>query len=198
MFTGIIEATARVLDQSGTSVVLERPTTFDDIKIGSSIAVSGVCLSVTQCSETSMTFDVMPITLEKTTLGSLQKNDHVNLERAMKMDGRFEGHIVQGHIDGTGIVTSLVRNNDDVRLIIALPDELLSSVVLRGSITIDGVALTVAELQGHAVTVGLIPITRQMTTLGQLKEGERVNIETDIIMKYLLKSEARTTTSGRN
>ncbi len=186
MFTGIIERMADVLDRSDTSLTVQRPIEFDDVKVGSSIAISGVCLSVTKLEEISMSFDVMPLTLEKTTLGSLKKNDRVNLERAMKADGRFEGHIVQGHIDAVGEVISLTKKGKDIRMTVEVPAELMKSIVLRGSIALDGVALTVAEIQDHSVTVGLIPITLAMTTLGEKKEGDGVNVETDILAHYLV------------
>lgn len=186
MFTGIIEGVADILDRSDTSLTVQRPIEFDDVKVGSSIAISGVCLSVTKLEEISMSFDVMPLTLEKTTLGSLKKNDRVNLERAMKADGRFEGHIVQGHIDAVGEVISLTKKGKDIRMTVEVPQELMKSIVLRGSIALDGVALTVAEIQDHSVTVGLIPITLKMTTLGERKEGDGVNVETDILARYLV------------
>ncbi len=184
MFTGIIEATAEVLEKKDAGLRLARPVAFNDLKIGCSVAISGACLSVITFDDASMTFDVVPTTFQKTKLGSLKKGDIVNLERAMKADGRFEGHIVLGHSEGTGTVESL----NDTLLMISIPDSLLPYVVLHGSITIDGVALTIADLKDNHVTVALIPHTLANTTFGTLKKGDTVNLETDILGKYILSS----------
>ena len=182
MFTGIIEATAEVMRKGANTLVLERPAAFDDLKIGSSIAVAGVCLSVTSFDTQSMSFEVIETTLQTTTFGSLKKGDRVNLERAMKADGRFEGHIVTGHCEGTGTVLRF----EDGMMEISVPKDLKQCVVLRGSVTIDGVALTVAELSDSGLFVALIPHTLQHTTLGSLKKGDYVNLETDILGRYIL------------
>ncbi len=182
MFTGIIEATANLTQISKNQLRLERPKSFNDLKIGCSIAVSGVCLSVTAFDASSMTFDVVETTLKKTKLGSLRTGDLVNLERAMKADGRFEGHIVTGHCEGTGRVLRV----EDGMVEISIPPSLQKYLVLHGSITIDGVALTVAELSGSVLSVALIPHTLQNTTLGTLKAGDTVNLETDILGRYIL------------
>lgn len=180
MFTGIIEATAKVVKTTKAGLVLERPKIFDDIKIGSSIAVAGACLSVVAFDAHAMTFDVVPMTFSKTKLGSLVTGDMVNVERAMKADGRFEGHIVTGHIEAGGTVVSLV----DGILTILIPEAYQSSVVPHGSITLDGVSLTVASVEKHHVSVALIPHTFAHTTLGSLRPGHSVNIETDILARY--------------
>ena len=186
MFTGIIEATAKVLKKPDSRLVLERPAIFDDLKIGCSIAVSGVCLSVIAFDRASMSFDVIETTLKKTKFGFLKTGDSVNLERAMKADGRFEGHIVMGHCEGVGEVKRAMEQ----RLIISFPPRLLPTIVPEGSVTLDGVAVTVAGPEKNQLTVALIPHTLKLTTLGSLKKGDRVNIETDILAKYLLKSHA--------
>ncbi|MFA6523477.1 MAG: riboflavin synthase [Candidatus Peribacteraceae bacterium] len=205
MFTGIIEATATVLENGKGRLVLARPSFYKDVKVGSSVAVSGACLTVTKLTKTAMTFDVIPETLLKTTLGFLKKGDSLNLERAMRADGRFEGHIVQGHIEGVGIVQAChpersrratrgcKRGLDfahpdtfvDVTLTISLPLRLSSFVIAKGSIALDGVSLTVAEIRGKNVTVALIPHTLAETTLGKLRKGDRVNVETDILGRYV-------------
>lgn len=182
MFTGIIEATAKVMQTSQGKLILERPKSFDDIKIGSSIAVSGVCLSVTLFDVQSMSFDVIETTLQKTRLGSLKRGDSVNLERAMRADGRFEGHIVTGHCEGIGKVLRF----EDGMMEISIPNDLKQHVVPSGSITIDGVALTVAELSDSGLSVALIPHTLKHTTLGSLEAGDSVNLETDILGRYIL------------
>lgn len=189
MFTGIIEATAHVLKISDSGLTLERPAVFDDIKIGGSIAVSGVCLSVTAFDKNSMSFDVVATTFQKTKLGSLKKGDTVNLERALRADARLEGHIVLGHCEGVG--EGLAVGAVGALLTVTIPEELKKYVVLHGSITLDGVALTVAALKGTAVTVAIIPHTLTNTTLGSLKAGDSVNIETDILGKYILSSHGR-------
>ena len=185
MFTGIIEATAKIMVIRGsktcTEFTIERPEHFTDIAIGSSISVSGVCLTVVAFDLTSMNFNVIEETLKKSTVGNLKKDDRVNLERAMKADGRFDGHIVQGHIEGVGTVVA----NAGKALTIEMPHELMSAIILKGSISIDGVSLTIAEIKENLITVALIPHTLENTMLGTLKKGDSVNIETDIIRRYV-------------
>ncbi|MEQ1849866.1 MAG: riboflavin synthase [Candidatus Peribacteraceae bacterium] len=187
MFTGIIEATAEVRGVDAGSIVLARPPSFDDLKMGCSIAISGVCLSVTHFDNASMSFDLAETTVEKTTLGSLHTGDRVNLERAMKASDRLEGHIVQGHVEGVGTVTKI----DGERFSVRIPRSLLPFIVHHGSITIDGVSLTVADLKGDIVTAAIIPLTKEGTTLWLKKVGDRINIETDILAKYVLQHAAR-------
>lgn len=184
MFTGIIEAVVPVLEAKKNVLVLPRPEHFDDIKVGSSIAVLGTCLSVTEFDDASMSFDVVETTLQKTKLGKLKTGDSVNLERALRADGRLEGHIVLGHVEGTGKVLSL----KNAMLTVSVPQHLLGYVVHHGSITIDGVALTVASLENDKVTVALIPHTLENTALGSLKAGDTVNLETDVVGKYILRA----------
>lgn len=188
MFTGIIEATAKVIAQGSGRLTLERPSSFDDVKPGSSISVSGVCLTVTELDARALTFDVMPETLKKTTMGELSAGDRVNLERALPAHGRFEGHVVQGHAEGTGEVIGLQNLGGDVRLTIRIPSELKRMIVPKGSICLDGVSLTVADTGGDSCTVALIPMTLKSTTLGRKRMGDRVNIETDILVRTLLAS----------
>jgi riboflavin synthase len=180
MFTGIIEATACVLERKGKLLSIERPRAFRDIKIGSSICVSGVCLTVTKLSQGQCSFDVVPTTLKKSTLGSLSKGDHVNLERALLADGRFDGHVVQGHCEGVGKVVK-----PGFELQIRVPKHLWPYIVQHGSITIDGVSLTVASWRKGVMTIALVPHTLQETTLGALRIGDEVNLETDILGRYI-------------
>lgn len=194
MFTGIIETTATVLSNTNGLLSLERPATFDDLKIGASIAVSGVCLTIVRLDGTSMDFVMVPETLEKSTLGHLEEGDIVNLERAMPADGRLDGHIVQGHIEGTGRVQSVeisgkskspnTKNDQGLTIGIALSDELAANVIHKGSITVDGVSLTVAFIEQNLCTIAVIPHTAEHTTLGALKKRDRVNIETDVLVRY--------------
>ncbi len=185
MFTGIIEAIGTVHSLSGSEIMIDRPKIFDDVKLGSSIAISGVCLTVTKLDTSSLTFAMVPTTLQKTTLGQLKKGDKVNLERAMKADGRFDGHIVQGHCEGVGEILNRMNDGENQLLRIAIPKDLQPFVVRHGSITIDGVALTIADCEQASCTIALIPFTVKETTLGNLKKGDKVNIESDVIGRYV-------------
>lgn len=187
MFTGIIEATAPILSKSASKLAIERPRSFDDTKIGSSIAISGVCLTIINLDATSMSFDVVPTTFAKSKLGRMKVGESVNLERALSASGRFDGHVVQGHCEGAGSVREVKKNEDDVLMTIAFPSGLEPFIVRHGSITIDGVALTIADVSGENLTIALTPFTLEHTTLGRLKSGDAVNLETDIIGRYALK-----------
>lgn len=187
MFTGIIETTANVLERTETGLTLERPATFTDISIGCSITVNGTCLSVVRFDDASMSFDIVPETWNKTNLGDLTTGSKVNLERALGAHGRFEGHIVQGHIEGTGSVVSFEKPSDSpwATLVIAVSDDLAKYIVYKGSIAINGVSLTVAAKEGNNVHIALIPHTLEITNLGSLTMGDRVNIETDVLARYM-------------
>ncbi|MCB9808744.1 riboflavin synthase [Candidatus Peribacteria bacterium] len=183
MFSGIVEATARIVDKTEATLTLERPKQFDDLIIGASIAVSGVCLSVTAYNEDTMTFDVVDETWQKSKLGSLSVGDSVNLERSVTVDSRLDGHIVQGHVEGRG---KIVAAGGGGKLLTAeLPEELIKFCIQKGSIAIDGVSLTIASIQNNTIEVALVPHTLEHTALGSLKEGDLVNIETDILGRYL-------------
>jgi riboflavin synthase len=188
MFTGIVETTAKILAITPAGLTIERPALFDDIKTGVSICVSGVCLSVVDFDDSSMSFDVVQETWDKTNLGGLLRGDYVNVERSLKANGRFEGHVVQGHVEGTAEIASVENTDTGATLILALPEHLATFVVPKGSICIDGVSLTVASVQGDSCTIALIPHTREVTTLGDLQAGDSVNIETDILGRYILSS----------
>ena len=184
MFTGLIETTAAILSAREFSLTVERPQSFDDTRIGSSISVSGVCLSVVKMDNNSMIFDLHEETLKKTKIGSLKKGDRVNLERAMKVGDRIDGHVVQGHVEGVGrMKNGKLKMENGAMMMISIPDLLSRFVIEKGSIAIDGVSLTVAEIQGDRVSVALIPHTLENTTLGLLKEGDTVNIETDMLVR---------------
>lgn len=185
MFTGIVETTTPILEKTDEGLVLARPDTFSDLKMGSSICVSGACLSVVGMDEQMMAFDVVPETWKKTKLGSLSEKDHVNLERSMRGDDRFEGHIVQGHVEGVGEVIANGEMGGEWLLHIQVPKELLPMVIPKGSIAIDGVSLTVADIEGGICTIALIPHTLSVTTLGSLKQGHLVNLETDMFLRGL-------------
>ena len=189
MFTGIVEETgsiARVV-QGGMSGEIKINAAFvlEGTKLGDSIAVNGVCLTVTGLYDDGFTADVMPETLRRSNLGMLKSGDQVNLERAMAADGRFGGHIVSGHIDGTGEIVSLRNEGNAVWVRVRAKEEILELIVEKGSITIDGISLTVAALGTDHFEVSIIPHTGQQTTLLKKKPGDKVNLENDIIGKYV-------------
>ncbi len=184
MFTGIIEATAKVRQKTASGLVVERPSFFDDIKEGNSISVSGACLSITKFDHDSLSFDVVAETWARTKLGDLQVGDLVNLERSLAANGRFEGHSVQGHIEGVATVDRLDTAETGAMLYLTLPNDLSSPIIPKGSIAIDGVSLTVASINGAHLSIALIPHTLQHTTLGNVKPQDHVNIETDVLGRY--------------
>ncbi len=184
MFTGIIESTGKVMESRDGRLVVASPL-LEGTALGGSISVNGVCLTAVDVSEGTVRFDVVPETLSRTGLGSLGDGDLVNLERAMPAKGRFDGHIVQGHVDGTGTVVALTEGEDGVVLTVAAPDDLMAHVVVKGSITIDGVSLTVAGVGDGRFSVALIPHTLESTTLGSTRAGDTVNLETDVLAKYV-------------
>jgi riboflavin synthase len=189
MFTGIVEELGEVtrLAELGDSVRLtvRGPSVVAGARHGDSVAVNGVCLTVLQTEGESFTTDVMRETLERSCLGALTAGDRVNLERPMRLDGRLGGHLVQGHVDGTGRIESREHSAhwDVVR--ISLPEHLARYVVVKGSITVDGVSLTVVSVEQHTFTVSLIPTTLELTTLGRKQVGDPVNLEVDVIAKYV-------------
>lgn len=155
------------------------------LRIGNSIAVNGVCLTVTAFDDCSFCADVMPETLRSSTLGALKCNDSVNLERALLVGDLLNGHIVTGHIDGTGVITSMREEGNAVVVSVRAAAELLKYVVMKGSVALDGTSLTVCKLHGNEFSVSLIPETRRRTVLGMKKVGDSVNIECDILGKYV-------------
>lgn len=189
MFTGIIEelGTVRSIRGGGDSAVLEIEGSliFDDIKLGDSVAVNGVCLTVTSFTSRSFTADVMHETLDRSSLGSLGIGSQVNLERAMPAYGRFGGHIVSGHIDGTGTVVSIRKDANATWYEIEAPASLMRYIVEKGSIAIDGISLTVARVTKTTFSVSIIPHTAAQTTLSQRRVGDIVNLENDIVGKYV-------------
>lgn len=191
MFTGIIEEIGRVASvrQGAKSAVLtiEAKHILEDVHLGDSIAVCGVCLTVTSFTKTQFTADVMHETLTRSVLGRLQSGSRVNLERAMAANGRFGGHIVSGHIDGTGVISAISKDDNAIWYTIRTEGALLRYIVEKGSITIDGISLTVARVSSSDFSVSVIPHTAQMTTLSERRVGDRVNLETDCIGKYVEK-----------
>ncbi len=191
MFTGIIESMGQVLECASkgelTRYVIRAPAILEGVKIGDSVAVNGTCLTVTEIGEDTLAFDAIPETLLKTNLGDLKPDSQVNLERAMLAGARFDGHIVQGHVDATGSVRVFERQGEDVRLVIDCGAEFAELLVDKGSVTIDGVSLTVVTVEDAAFDVALIPHTLQVTILGKRQVGERVNLEADVLGKYIKK-----------
>jgi riboflavin synthase len=189
MFTGIVEETGVIRNlvsgQSSAALTVEAARVLDGIRLGDSIAVNGACLTVTGFSAGSFTVDVMYETLRKTNLGRLQAGSRVNLERALAMGDRLGGHLVAGHVDAAGVILSLQDKGIATEMWVAAPGELEQYLIPQGSVTLDGVSLTIAALKEGALMVGLIPHTRETTTLGGKKTGDLLNIEADLLGKYV-------------
>jgi riboflavin synthase len=188
MFTGIIETLGTVMavdNGDSSSRITIRGEVTDGTAIGDSIAVNGVCLTATSVADDTFTADVMAETLRRSTLSGVRPGDAVNLERAATATTRLGGHLVQGHVDGVGKLTGRAPAGDFDEVSIAVPPDLLAYVVDKGSIAIDGISLTVAKLGDGEITIGLIPETLQRTTLGLRQIGDAVNIEVDVIAKYV-------------
>ena len=193
MFTGIVEEIGEVrnVERRGDVMRLDLAArvAVEGSEVGASVAVNGVCLTVVTTRAGSLAFEVGPETLERTTLGRVKAGDPVNLERPLRFGGTVGGHLVLGHVDGIGTVTDVTRVESTARVRIALPGpELAPLLVPQGSVAVDGVSLTVAALQAQAFEVMVIPHTLAATTFGRLGRGQAVNIETDVIGKYLQRS----------
>lgn len=189
MFTGIVEEMGTIagIQKGAKSAVLtiQAEKVFSDIHIGDSIALNGVCLTVTSFSGNTYTADVMNETLRRSSLGSLAIGSKVNLERAMAANGRFGGHIVSGHIDGTGTITKVEKDDNAIWYTIAAEENLMKYIVEKGSIAIDGISLTVAKRSDMDFAISMIPHTAKETVLSQKKPGDIVNLENDIVGKYI-------------
>ena len=185
MFTGIVEELGTVRRVGGGVIDVSAKLVLEDTKIGDSIAVNGVCLTVTGLRNDGFTADVMPETLRRSNLGDLKPGDSVDLERAMAANGRFGGHIVSGHIDGVGIITAQRREGNATWVTIAAAPEILKFVIEKGSIAIDGISLTVAAVTERDFSVSLIPHTGEQTVLLQKSVGSQVNLENDVVGKYV-------------
>jgi riboflavin synthase len=189
MFTGIVEATGKLdaLNKTGVGgfrLEVEAPFS-SELSPGASLAVNGCCLTVTEVIQSQLQFDVLGETLRRTNLGDLRPGDLVNLERPMAANGRFDGHLVQGHIDTTAAVLTLEEKGSDHRIEIELPSSFQRYVVFKGSVAVDGVSLTVAELHPSSFVLWIIPHTWEITNLHRLAPGVRVNLEFDLIAKYV-------------
>jgi riboflavin synthase len=188
VFTGLIQGTARVASLDDGRLRLEAGLELSD---GDSVAVNGVCLTATGVADGGFDADVMPETLRRTSLGALRTGDHVNVELPLRPSDRLGGHMVQGHVDGTGTVASITDEGFARLVRVSAPAELLRYVVEKGSIAVDGVSLTVFAVEDDAFTVSLIPETLERTTLGRAEPGRTVNLEVDVLAKYVEKLVAR-------
>lgn len=189
MFTGLVEEIGRVVDVTpgaqGARVTIAARVVTDGLALGDSVAVDGACLTAVEVAEGSFTVEAVAETLRRTCLGDRSPGDAVNLERALPAGARLGGHIVQGHVDGTGIVSETREEGESVVMRVAAPPEVLRYVVEKGSITVDGVSLTVAGRDEGSFRVALIPHTMSATTLGPAARGRRVNLEVDLVAKYV-------------
>jgi riboflavin synthase len=191
MFTGIIEDKGRFLrvEYQGQKkrLTLELPMNLTDVQLGDSININGVCLTIVEKRGQTIQLDLSPETLQKTVLGGLKEGDKVNLERALRLTDRLGGHIVTGHIDGIGIIVEKRKEMDFLNFKIRIPKSISKYVVQKGSIAIDGISLTVNESQGEDIQLSLIPYTLEKTTLMDKKVGDQVNVESDVLGKYVEK-----------
>jgi riboflavin synthase len=191
VFTGIIETVGRVatIEEQGekSRLAIDAPAVTDALPIGASIAVNGTCLTVVAVSGGEIVFEAVRETLDRSSLGDLRSGSRVNLERAMRADARLDGHIVQGHVDGTGRVRAIDRQGDDVRFAVDCDPEFAALLVPKGSIAIDGVSLTLVQVEDAGFDVALIPHTLIATNLADRKPGDRVNLEADVLGKYVQK-----------
>jgi len=189
MFTGLIEEIGRIQRiesfGGGSRIAIAADQVLSDLKLGDSVAINGVCLTVVARSESAFQVEAVAETLRRSTLGLLHQGDAVNLERALRADSRLGGHFVQGHVDGIGEVISLAAKDPGYWLEIKLADKSLPYVVEKGSIAIDGVSLTIAQVEADRIAIALIPHSAQATTLSGKRSGDKVNIEYDILAKYV-------------
>lgn len=204
MFTGLVEETGRVievqLEERSAKLTVSAPLVHEGLKLGDSVAVNGCCLTVIGQEGNRLTFDAVPETLIRTNLGALCPGERVNLERSLQVGARLGGHFVQGHIDGVGMVLALTPDENAVVMEIGIPILLRRYFVEKGSVCVDGVSLTVASALSASFTVWTIPHTRAVTTLGDRQIGDRVNLECDLLGKYierlLVEREATNPTAG--
>jgi riboflavin synthase len=185
MFTGIVEELGSVAELARSRLAVACRTVTDGSPIGASVAVNGVCITVVERTADGLAFDLSEETVARTAVASLRPGDPVNLERPMALAGRLSGHLVQGHVDGVGTVRSLQRNEGGAVLSVQVPTGLFRYLVDKGSVAVDGVSLTVAGRDGDGFWAALIPHTLEVTTLGTVQPGSLVNLEVDVIAKYV-------------
>lgn len=185
MFTGIVEETGAVISKSPSKLAIRAHVVMPDMKLGDSMAVNGVCLTVTRFDADSFAVDIMPETTQRTNLGALKNGDKVNLERPLTLNGRLGGHLVQGHVDGTGRVTALEPAGEALLIRIEAAQDIMKYVVEKGFIAVDGISLTIVSRDTGSFQVSIVAFTRKNTILGDIKVGDTVNLEADIIAKYV-------------
>jgi len=189
MFTGIVEEMGAIASQektlAGTRLTILASIVMGDLKIGDSVSVNGVCLTAVSMGERDFSVEVSPETLSVTTLGGMGAGTPVNLERAMKLNERIGGHLVAGHVDGVGVIRSRHQDGNTIFFAIEAPPEILRYCVAKGSITVDGISLTINEVTDHGFSVAIIPHTAKVTTLGLKQVNDLVNLESDLIGKYV-------------
>jgi len=191
VFTGIVRERGRLVGRNGSDLVVEAPETAAGTSIGDSVALDGVCLTATDVSDGRIAFHAVPETLGRTTLAALEPGAEVNVEPALRAGEPLGGHYVQGHVDGVGHVTDTTPEGDGLRLRLALPPELLRYCVPKGSIAVQGVSLTIAALDDDGIEIALVPHTLAATTLASLRPGAEVNLEVDVLAKYVERLVAR-------
>ena len=185
MFTGIVEEVGHVRETLAGQLVVDSSMVMDGLRVGDSIAVNGTCLTIVSLENTALQVEVTPETLRLTNLGVLTQGDPVNLERAVSLGGRMSGHMVQGHIEATGRVLSLTPDGTATMLSLEAPPDIMRYVITKGFIAIDGISLTVVECSDSSFIVSVISYTRDKTALGTRKPGDLVNLETDIVARYI-------------
>ena len=189
MFTGIVEEIGKIQKietrTSGMRFTISAKLVMDDLNIGDSIALNGVCLTVTEKKEKEFSLDLVPETLDKSNLGDLIEGNYVNLERAMQASDRFGGHILQGHVETLGVILDKQQQEDNAVISVGLDPEWMRFCIPKGSIALDGISLTIAKIEANIVEIALIPHTLENTTLGLKSKSDTLNIETDIIGKYV-------------
>jgi len=189
MFTGIIEELGKIQEietrSSGMRFTISAKLVIDDLNIGDSISINGVCLTVTEKKEKEFSLDLVPETLDKSNLGELIEGNYVNLERAMQASDRFGGHILQGHVETLGVILDKQQQEDNAVISVGLDPEWMRFCIPKGSIALDGISLTIANIEANIVEIALIPHTLENTTLGLKSKSDTLNIETDIIGKYV-------------
>jgi riboflavin synthase len=191
VFTGIVRERGRLVGRNGSNLVVEAPETAAGTSVGDSVALDGVCLTATDVSDGRMTFHAVPETLDRSTLAALEPGAEVNLEPALRAGEPLGGHYVQGHVDGVGRVADSTPEGDGLRLRLDVPPELLRYCVEKGSIAVQGVSLTIAAVDDGGVEIALVPHTLAATTLAELQPGASVNLEVDVLAKYVERLIAR-------
>jgi len=189
MFSGIIEEVGTVVSYDGETLVVRANQVLDDLKISESIMVAGACLTVTSLSESdsSFTVETVPETRTRTNFGDLEPGNNVNLERSLRYGDRVGGHMVQGHVDGVGTVRSVIEDGNSRIFVIEAPENIITNVVEKGFITVDGASLTIVDRNDDSFSIAIIPYTFDHTTLSERPEGSKVNLEADVTAKYVAK-----------